>query len=130
MLYTDESYIDGETMVTFEVQDDMLILNVEGWDRLWALKSRMEIPIENIRDVYTNPAMTLGWWQGIRAPGTHIPGVIVAGTFYKDGKRIFWDVKNAKKTIVIDLNDERYNQLIVEVEHPMQVVQQIQGQMR
>lgn len=113
-------------MVTIEIQDDLLRLNVQGWDRLWAFKSHMEIPIKNIRHVYMDSSMMLGWWKGIRAPGTHIPGMIVAGTFYKDGKRIFWDVKNTKKTIIIDLKDEPYNQLIVDVENPLAVVQQIQ----
>jgi hypothetical protein len=48
-------------------------------------------------------------------PGTNIPGLITAGTFYQDGKRIFWDVHNPENTIVISLHDERYNELIVEV---------------
>lgn len=113
-------------MVTIEIQDNLLILNVQGWDRLWAFKSHMEIPLENVSHAYVDPSISLGWWQGIRAPGTHIPGLIVAGTFYKDGKRIFWDVKNAENILIIDLNDERYHQLIVEVENPTEVAQQIQ----
>jgi hypothetical protein len=36
-------------------------------------------------------------------------------------------VKDPKKAIVIDLADERYNQLIVEVEDPSRAVQEIQG---
>ena len=116
-------------MVTIEIQDDILHLEVEGWSKLWSLRSHMEIPLENIVRVYTEPDTTLGWWHGIRAPGTHIPGVLVAGTFYKDGKRIFWDVKNAEKTIVIDLKDEHYQQLIVEVAYPKDVVKEIEHAM-
>jgi len=51
-------------------------------------------------------------------PGTNVPGVITAGTFYQDGKRVFWDVHNPEKTIIIDLHDERYNELVVEVDDP------------
>ena len=50
-----------------------------------------------------------------RIPGTNIPGVLTAGTFYQDGKRVFWDVHNPDNTVVIELKDERYNELIVEV---------------
>jgi hypothetical protein len=39
-------------------------------------------------------------------------------TFYQDGKRVFWDVHHPEKTIVIDLHDERYNELVVEVHEP------------
>jgi hypothetical protein len=52
--------------------------------------------------------------------------VITAGTFYQDGKRIFWDVHHPEKTIVIELHDENYNQLIVEVEDPATAVKLIQ----
>jgi hypothetical protein len=48
-------------------------------------------------------------------PGTNVSGVLTAGTFYQDGKRVFWDVHNPANTVVIELKDERYNELIVEV---------------
>jgi hypothetical protein len=51
-------------------------------------------------------------------PGTNVPGVITAGTFFQDGKRVFWDVHNPENTVVIELKDERYNELIVEVSDP------------
>jgi hypothetical protein len=55
-----------------------------------------------------------------------VPGVITAGTFYQDGKRVFWDVHHPEKTIVIDLRDERYNELVVEVSEPEAAVKLIQ----
>jgi len=51
-------------------------------------------------------------------PGTNITGVLTAGTFYQDGKRVFWDVHNPENTVVIALKGERYNDLIVEVADP------------
>lgn len=114
-------------MVTIEILDDTLVLEVQGLHQLWALKRRMEIPVSNIVQVYAEPSTTLGWWKGFRAPGTHIPGYFVAGTFYQNGKRIFWDVRHPKNTIIIDLRDERYNQLIVEVENPKDTVKEIRA---
>ena len=60
-------------------------------------------------------------------PGTSMPGVITAGTFYQDGKRVFWDVHHPEKTIVIDLHDERFNELVVEVADPEGAVRLIHG---
>ena len=114
-------------MVHITSEGGKLTLELEGWDRLWAFKSRLEIPQANIRGVRADPEVARGLWKGIRAPGTHVPGVIIAGTYYKKGQRVFWDVKDPQKAIVIDLADERYNQLIVEVEDPPRAVQQIQG---
>jgi hypothetical protein len=40
---------------------------------------------------------------------------------------VFWDVHDPGKTIVIDLHDERYNQLVVEVADPEAAVKLIQN---
>jgi hypothetical protein len=113
-------------VVNLTTENDKVVLEVQGWDKLWALKSRLEIPRANIRSVRADPTIARGWWKGIRAPGTHLPGVIIAGTFYQQGKRIFWDVRDPENTIVIELMDHRYDQLIVEVADPPAVVRKIQ----
>jgi hypothetical protein len=112
-------------MVDLSVHEDKLTLHVQGADKLWAFKSSLEIPLRHIRGVRVDPEIARGWWHGIRMPGTHLPGVIVAGTFYQDGKRVFWDVHYPENTIVIELHDERYDELIVEVENPQMAVETI-----
>jgi len=56
-----------------------------------------------------------------------VPGVITAELSIQDGKRVFWDVHNPEKTIVIDLHDERYSELVVEVDDPETAVKLIQN---
>jgi hypothetical protein len=56
-----------------------------------------------------------------------VPGVITAGTFYQDGKRVFWDVHHPERTIVLDLHDEHYNQLVIEVSDPQAAINLIQS---
>ena len=113
-------------MVEITIEGDKLLLEVQGLDKLWSLKSRLEIPLRHIRGVKSDPALA-SKPGGLRAPGTHLPGVITAGTFYQDGQRIFWDVHNADNTIIIDLADEQYAQLIVEVADPQAAIQQIEA---
>jgi hypothetical protein len=48
-----------------------------------------------------------------------VPEVITAGTFFQDGDRVFWDVHDPEKTVVIRLEDERYARLVIEVEDPL-----------
>jgi hypothetical protein len=114
-------------MVDFSIAEDKLLLHVRGADRLWALKSSLELPLQHIAAVRADPSVAHGWYHGLRMPGTHIPGVITAGTFYHHGKRVFWDVHNPDNTVVIELHDERYNELIVEVADPQAAVELIQG---
>ena len=66
------------------------------------------------------------WWQGIRSGGTQVPGVITAGTFHQEGERVFWDVHDPQKAIVIRLRDEKYAKLVIEVEDPPTTVAAIQ----
>ena len=113
-------------MVDVTVTGGSAAFEVEGLDKLWSLKSRLEIPLAHIKGVRLDPEIARGWWHGIKAPGTNLPGVITAGTFYQHGKRVFWDVHDPERTIVIELADERYDELIVEVESPATV----QGQLR
>ena len=105
-------------MTTVEVTGGKLVVNVEGLDKLWALKSRLEVPLEHVLGAEVDTEVARGWWKGIKAPGTHVPGVITAGTFYQEGDRVFWDVHEPEEALVIRLADERYSRLVIEVEDP------------
>jgi hypothetical protein len=118
---------EGSPMVDLTLAVGKLILQVEGADKLWSLKSRLEIPLAHVAGIRADPEIGRGWYHGIRMPGTSIPGVITAGTFYQDGKRVFWDVHDPEKTVVIDLHDERFNELVVEVADPQGAVQRVRG---
>ena len=117
-------------MVSISVQDAIVVFEVEGLDKLWALKSRLEVPVERIRGVRADPEIARGWWKGLRLPGTHIPGLITAGTFYQSGRWVFWDVHDPAGTIVVDLADDRYDALVVEVADPAAAVAKIEAARR
>ena len=85
-------------MVDLSVADGMLTLHVRGADQLWAFKSSLEIPLRHVAGIRADSTIAHGWWHGIRMPGTNIPGVLTAGTFYQHGKRVFWDVHNPDNT--------------------------------
>ncbi len=92
-----------------------------------SLKSTLEIPLEHIAGIRADPEVARGWFHGLKMPGTNIPGVITAGTFYQHGQRVFWDVHHPDQTVVIELHDERYNELIVEVADPAAAVEMVRG---
>lgn len=98
-----------------------LMVRIEGLDKLWALKSRLVIPLANVRGATIDPGI-IKERKGIRAPGTYLPRVITAGTFHIDGERVFWDLRDPAKAVVIELADERYARLVVEVDNPAEVV--------
>ncbi|HXM65602.1 MAG TPA: hypothetical protein VN911_02645 [Candidatus Acidoferrum sp.] len=114
-------------MVDISIANGTLTLHVRGADKLWAFKSSLEIPLRHISAIRADPAVAHGWYHGIRMPGTSVPGVITAGTFYQHGERVFWDVHNPDNTIVIELKDEQYKQLIVEVADPKAAVEMVKA---
>ncbi|OGX89845.1 hypothetical protein [Hymenobacter coccineus] len=107
-------------MVKIEQQDDVVVFVVEGWHKLWALRSELRIPQANIKGARRDAQASHAF--GLRIPGTHVPGFLKAGTFYIDGffgsKPSFIDVRHDANTIVVDLADEQFNRLIIEVEDP------------
>jgi hypothetical protein len=106
-------------MAQVEVLGDRLSVQIEGMDRLWSLKGRLEIPLAHVTGAEADPKAVRDW-KGWRGPGTHGPGVVTAGTFYHQGIRVFWDVHDAARAVVIRLTDERYDRLVVGVDDPAQ----------
>ena len=103
-------------MVQIEYKDDDVIFNVKGLHKLWALKSSLTVSKDSIVAVAPYDDR-FGYWPGWRIPGTSIPGIITAGTYYRDGNKYFWDVCKKKKSIMVTLKNDKYNMLIVEVEN-------------
>ena len=104
-------------MASVEIAPDSLIVHVEGADKLWALKSRLEVRLAHVVSVGL-ASEKIKAWQGFRLPATHIPGVIAAGAFREDGETVFWDVHHPDRAVEIGLRDERYSRLVIEVEDP------------
>jgi hypothetical protein len=106
-------------MVEIHADGDRVEVEVRGWHQVWAMKRRIAFPRTAVRGARRLPADALrGAWKGWRVPGTHLPGIIVAGTFYKDGERQFWDVRHADRGIEIELAGQPYDRLFVEVADP------------
>lgn len=112
-------------MVNVSVLDGRAVFQVEGRDQLWALRSRLEIPLTHITAAEFDPAQVGTWWHGWKLVGTDVPGLFAAGTFYYHHELVFWDVHDPSLAVIISLDHERYKKLIVEVEDPEDVVRRI-----
>lgn len=112
-------------MAAITIDDTTMTVEVQGLDKLWALTSRLAIPLAHVRGATIDPGIVAGP-KGWKGGGSHIRGVIVAGTFHQDGDRVFWDVHNGAKAIVIELEDESYRRLVVEVSDPRATVDEIE----
>jgi hypothetical protein len=76
----------------FITQDDTLTIQLEGAERLWALKGRLQIPRFAVLDVDYNPEVpVLQDFRGrLRFPGSNWFWQFMAGTYVRGGVREFW----------------------------------------
>lgn len=107
-------------MVAISKQEGNFVFTVQGMHKVWALKSQLVIPTIDIVRVHRDVESVSGW-KGFRF-GTSIPFVLTAGTFFKSGEKNFWDVADINNCIVVELQDESYNRIIVEVENPEEAI--------
>ncbi|HEX2577943.1 MAG TPA: hypothetical protein VHK88_16460 [Aquihabitans sp.] len=97
--------------------DDRLLVRPVGLVRLWALSNGVDVPVTSIVDVGVSDRRDLV--RGSRWPGTHLPGVLTAGTFRSRGERDLWMVGRNERVLVIELTGERHRHLVLGVEDPV-----------
>jgi hypothetical protein len=105
-------------MVNVDVEGDRATFTVEGMDKLWSLRSRLEIPIAHITSAEVNHDQVGRWWHGIKLLGTELPGLFGAGMFLYHHEVVFWDVRDPARAIIVSLEHETYKKLIIEVDDP------------
>ncbi len=111
-------------MVSASIRAGRLTLELLGWHKLWAIKSRLEISLSHITEVTVGifPKDRLRWTD-LKLSGTDLPGEFHAGTFRHNGQWVFWDARqDAVSVVTIETDGERYAKIIVEVRNPAALV--------
>lgn len=108
-------------MVSISVGKDVVMLKLDGTKKLFALKSRIRIPIKNISKVSTEQVKPV-WFPEMRL-GTHVPGGFMAGTFWmRKGGKTFYYAKDFANCITLTLKNHEYARVIVEVSKDKEAV--------
>lgn len=101
----------------FLLETDKLELILEGKERAFALKRKITVPVDSVVNIEW-VASTVNTWRlsGLRAPGTGIPGIFYAGSFYRKSGWEFWYLRVRQPGhIIITTNLKRYRVLRVSV---------------
>lgn len=96
---------------------DTLQIELDFWEQVWSVRfdKTINIPISNIVSVST--AEPQSSWAEIKAPGTAWPGLIKAGTYYSSRGKEFWYVTRDKDYLSLELQDEEYKRVILNVDN-------------
>lgn len=110
---------------TVSIDAGVMTVVVHGLDKLWSMRSQLDIPLAHVRGASVDPAIVhepKGW----RGPGSNVPGVLTAGTFHQHGELIFWDVHRGDNAVVIELEHDSFERLVIEVDDPQATVELIE----
>jgi hypothetical protein len=114
-----------EMGVTLSLVASQLNIRLKGASRFLSFKGRLAVPFAHIVAAHVMPgkvaAKSRGWF---RFPGTSFPG-ITSGSYRGKGEWQFWDVRRATEVLAIDLRDERYSRLVLQVPDPATEAQKI-----
>ncbi len=118
-------------MVDVTLRPGAVDFEPRGWSRLWTLRRRITLPLSALRDVRRAPPdVGKGIWKGWRLPGTHIPGVIVAGSYLRAGEWTFWDVRGSGgHAIEVELEGASFRRLIMDVAEPEAEIERLRAAM-
>jgi hypothetical protein len=97
------------------LENDYLTIELEWYEQLWAVTfdRQLRIPLNHIDRVTTTEPQSS--WAEIRAPGTFLPGLIKAGTYYSNRGKEFWYVTTDKDYLTLELHNEPCRRVIITI---------------
>lgn len=92
------------------IQDGFLYINLNWKEKIVSISGSRKISLKHISSTDTTYGRIP---MGIRLPGTYIPWLVAAGTYYTKKGKEFWCLIGKKKILRIELHDEPYARLIL-----------------
>lgn len=111
-------------MARLHVDGEHLVVALGLLDTMLSVRSTMRFPLSCVTNVYVDPVIAEEP-RGVKAPGTHIPGVCTKGTFHFDGVKTFWSVLRGTDAIVVELSGQKVDRLVIEQSNPEAIVESI-----
>ena len=103
-------------MTKIAIEPGSVNIVLTGFDMLLSFKHFLHIPRDRISRAYLyDGKINTPFWK---MPGTYIPWLISAGTFYSRGRKEFWNTRHGRKGIVLELNNAGYSRIVLSLDKP------------
>jgi hypothetical protein len=106
-------------MASIQITESELIVHMHGWDRVWAMRRSVRIPLAHVRSVRAKPEeayfddVIVDSWRGV---GTYIPHRLAAGVVHLSDGPSFYAVRDPMRAIAIDVDDEKVRHVVVQMD--------------
>jgi hypothetical protein len=102
-----------------DIDEGSLKVTLHGLDVVWTARRHMVVPLAHVAGARLDPHVHRhGPWLGAGRTEALLDYAVAAGSMVVHGRREFWDVHHPEKAIEIDLVDEAYQRLVIEVDDP------------
>lgn len=118
-------------MTTVTIENQQLVIRLEGMNSILALKSQLTVSLKDILSiVFVSNLKTsdyLKWYTP--KVGLFLPGSVAEGSFYTKKGKLFVNIRQGKAGMVLHLKDETYQEIIIESEDAETIVSEIKQQL-
>ena len=103
-------------MSRVKIENDQLIITVQGARKIFALRSEVSICLDNIAGVTSG----IEWndlpklWD--KRAGTNAYSFYLGGYFNQEGRNVFYDLKRKEDAVVITVKDEGFDTVVIGVD--------------
>ncbi len=106
--------------IELTVDPATLRIDLTGFDALFAIKRRLDIPTGLITAAAAMKRTQVPYRKGtwLRAPGTYVPGFVRHGSYGRSPTREFWAVYRQTSVLVVDVRDWEYVRLVLGIADP------------
>jgi hypothetical protein len=106
-------------MAEFQIEGGQVSVHLSFAEKIGAFHGDLHFPVSAVRSVRVVDK-PFGEIEGIRSPGTCIPGVIALGTYRARGRMDFVAVYRGERGVVIeiDANSTKYKRVILSAKDP------------
>ncbi|MGO9559198.1 MAG: hypothetical protein ACLPQS_05075 [Acidimicrobiales bacterium] len=106
------------------VEGDQVVVKLNGWRSLMAVKRTLAIPLSTVIAVSHDPSARLHVRTRLRKRGGRT-GVFRIGAYHSPDGWSFWSVGLARHAVVVEASGARYRFLVVEVADPASTLEMI-----
>jgi hypothetical protein len=102
-----------------DIDEHALRVRLRGLDVVWAARRRFVVPLGHVKRARIDPGLARhGPWLGAGYTDALLDYAVAAGPMLVHGRHEFWDVHHPDHAVVIELEDEPYERLVLEVRDP------------
>jgi hypothetical protein len=107
--------------VRIETDPSHVTITMSPVETVLAFRRRLKVPVDEIASVVAMDRSDLPIGPLVRAPGTHIPGLIRYGSYGLGENRQFWAFVRRSRVLVIDTPTWEYSRIVLSTRDPGQV---------